>query len=270
SGTEARHHRFSGAATTVTTVPAVEYEFSAGGQTWRGNRIGIGDDAGGSNIEATLQRYPVGAAVSVYYDPRHPQSCLLERNDSDGIGKAVAIVLSFSVAVGGAVYWLATSAPGLLERYAPQARGNAPFVIVAASVGVVLLLFFVASYRHSRKAAGWPMVRGKILSSGSEQVVDRQERVTQIFYTPVVEYGYRVRDVDYVSRQIRVGAAISASQAYAAKVAARYSEGREVDVHYDPGNPSNAALENPTGFKWILLVLALAFLAVAGRAAGVI
>ena len=49
SGTEARHHSFAGSATTVATVPVVEYEFFVGGRTWRGSRISIGEDAGGAN-----------------------------------------------------------------------------------------------------------------------------------------------------------------------------------------------------------------------------
>src|SRR5262245_44134914 len=57
SGTEAQHHRFAGGETEVKTVPVVQYEFSAGGRTWRGNRISIGEDAGGANIQDTLARY---------------------------------------------------------------------------------------------------------------------------------------------------------------------------------------------------------------------
>jgi hypothetical protein len=34
-------------------------------------------------------------------------------------------------------------------------------------------------------------------------------------------------------------------------------------VHYDPADPTNAALENPTGMTWIVAVLALAMFALA-------
>jgi hypothetical protein len=75
SQVETKRHRFEGEAETVKNVPAVEYEFTVGDRTVRGVRIGVGDDAGGANIEATLARYPVGATVSVYYDPRDPTRC---------------------------------------------------------------------------------------------------------------------------------------------------------------------------------------------------
>jgi hypothetical protein len=72
-----------------------------------------------------------------------------------------------------------------------------------------------------------------------------------------------------VSRQIKLGVALSSSQSYAAGVAARYPQGSVVDVHYDPANPANAALENPTGMHWLLLVVALALFALAAHQAGV-
>jgi hypothetical protein len=63
--------------------------------------------------------------------------------------------------------------------------------------------------------------------------------------------------------------AMSASESYAAGVAARYPKGAGVDVHYDPANPANAALENPTGTRWFLLVLAVALFALAAHQAAV-
>ena len=73
------HHRFQGEAETVKNVPAVEYEFTAGGRKYHGSRIGIGDDTGGANSEATLARYPTGKLVTVFYDPDDPRNCVLER-----------------------------------------------------------------------------------------------------------------------------------------------------------------------------------------------
>jgi hypothetical protein len=39
-------------------------------------------------------------------------------------------------------------------------------------------------------------------------------------------------------------------------------------VHYDPANPSNAALENPAGTRWFLLAIAAALFALAAHQAG--
>ena len=122
SSTAAEHHRFAGEATTVKTMPAVEYEFSVGGRKVRGNRISIGEDSGGANTAATLRRYTVGAAVTVYYDPANPKNCVLERGVPEGVGKGLAIIVGFVIVFAGVVYWLATGAPRLIEQHYPHAN----------------------------------------------------------------------------------------------------------------------------------------------------
>lgn len=271
TSTGARRQGVAGEGTqTVTTVPLVEYEFSVGGSTFRGNRISIGEDSGGANTEATLRRYPVGTVVSVYYDPANPGNCVLEREIPKGVGKGLAVLAAFIVAVVAGVYYLATNGSRLLSHL-PDSIDNKPFVIFAACFGLVVLLFFIASFRLSRRAADWPLVRGKVLSSGSEAIRSNDSGSgSRKTYAPVVEYRYRVNDVDYVSRQIKLGIVMSSSQSYATKVAARYPKGSDVDVHYDPANPSNAALENPSGYHWLLLAVAVGCFALAARVGGFI
>lgn len=266
AGTQAQHHKFAGEATTVRSMPTLEYEFTVGGRKVRGNRVSVGEDSGGANTEATLRRYTVGAAVTVYYDPANPMNCVLERGIPQGVGKGLAILAGLVVVLAGAVYWLVTSAPGLVERHYPGA--NAPVVVIAASLGVLVLLFFIASWRMSRRAADWPLVRGTVIRSAIERVEKHDSGHTTVQHTPVVEYGYRVSDVDYVSGQIKLGVTLSGSESYAAGVAARYPEGSAIDVHYDPANPSNAALENPTGMHLLLLAASAALFALAAHQAG--
>lgn len=266
SSTAAERHRSAGEATTVKTMPAVEYEFSVGGRKVRGNRIGIGEDSGGANTGATLRRYTVGAAVTVYYDPANPKNCVLERGVPEGVGKGLAIIVGFVIVLVGVVYWLATGAPRLVERHYPHA--NVPIVIIAASLGVLVLLLFVASWRMSRRAADWPLVRGTVLSSGTETIEKHSNGRRTLTHAPAIEYAYRVNDVDYVSRQVKLGVTMSAGKSYAAGVASRYPKGAAIDVHYDPADPSNAALENPAGTRWFLLAVAAALFALAAHQAG--
>jgi len=244
----------------------VEYEFSVGGRKVRGNRIGIGGDSGGADTEATLRRYTAGAAVTVYYDPANPKNCVLERGVPEGVGKGLLIIVGFVIAFVGVVYWLATGAPLVVARLYPHA--NVPVVIIAASMGVLMLLFFIASWMLSRRAANWPLARGTVLSSGTEKVTKDSDGRRSVTYAPAIEYAYRVNDVDYVSRQVKLGVTLSASQSYAAGVASRYPKGAVIDVHYDPANPSNAALENPAGTRWFLLAIAAALFALAAHQAG--
>ena len=80
STVSASHQQSSDQPTRIINRPTIEYEFSFNGQTYTGRRISIGEDTGGSNIEATLARYPLGAIVTVYCDPNDPENCVLERN----------------------------------------------------------------------------------------------------------------------------------------------------------------------------------------------
>src|SRR4029453_10829321 len=216
SSTAAEHHRFAGEATTVKTMPAVEYEFTVGGRKIRGNRISIGEDSGGANTAETLRRYTAGAAVTVYYDPANPKNCVLERGVPESVGKGLALLVGFVIALVGVVYWLATGAPRLVEQHFPGA--NVPVVIIAASMGVLMLLFFIASWRLSRRAADWPLVRGTVLSSGTEKIEKNSNGQRSVTHAPAIEYAYRVNDVDYVSRQVKLGVTLSATQPYPAGV----------------------------------------------------
>jgi hypothetical protein len=270
SGTQASHSGGSGRATSVSTVPALEYEFTAGGQTWRGNRIAIREDIGGANTAATVRRYPVGAVVSVYYDPTNPANCVLERELPKGMSKGLASLVAIVAALAAGGYWLATSGPGVAADLLPGARTHPGLVVFAVCFGLAVLLFFRASLKSSRQAAGWPMVRGTVTESRVEPVEETDDGTTRTTWVPAVEYRYRVGGVEYFSRQIKLGVAVSAGKGYAEKVAARYSRGSEVDVHYDPVNPSSAALENPTRLHWLLLGIALACFAFAAYAGGLI
>jgi len=86
---------------------------------------------------------------------------------------------------------------------------------------------------------------------------------TTTMYRPTVGYSYEVRGRSYRGNQIKLAMTLDGSQSYAEKAAAKYPEGGAVDVHYDPANPGNAALENPTGATWIVAVLALGCFAIA-------
>src|SRR5262245_13927308 len=65
--------------TEVTNEPHVEYEYKVGDRTYRCSRITIGERTTNSELEEILDRYPVGAQVTVYYDPANPNKALLER-----------------------------------------------------------------------------------------------------------------------------------------------------------------------------------------------
>jgi hypothetical protein len=258
----ATHHQKSGEATEVTNIPAIEYVFSVKGSRFTGTRISIGEDTGGANTEATLAHYPVGAAVKVHYDPADPGNCVLEREIPKDVPKGCAMILAILAAIGFGGYWLVVHFLTFIEPYVQDARGKS--VVGFTIGGLVALMLFFGSRFAAKSGAMWPVVPGKVVQSGTESYRSRVNRNTVTVYAPVVEYAYVINGHEYRSRQIQLDDdGDRGSRDDAQQIAARYPEGSEVEVHYDPGNPSNAALERPAGPALYLLVIALVCFGVA-------
>ena len=59
--------------------PFVLYTYKVMGNVYQGNRIAPGMEVGGSGAAGMVARYPVGAAVPVYYNPDDPSEAVLEQ-----------------------------------------------------------------------------------------------------------------------------------------------------------------------------------------------
>ncbi|NLE44237.1 MAG: DUF3592 domain-containing protein [Chloroflexi bacterium] len=82
--------------TSYAYYPAVEYVYQVGNQVFTGKRIafgGITAQSSPSRAETTLESYPLGGQVNVYYDPEKPSDAVLERT-AEGFawGMAIGIV----------------------------------------------------------------------------------------------------------------------------------------------------------------------------------
>ncbi len=68
----------------------IAYEYTVGAQRFVGQRVrfsepGYGPGAQRDRAMLTIQRYPVGHPMAVYYDPRRPEAAVLERRVSPGL-----------------------------------------------------------------------------------------------------------------------------------------------------------------------------------------
>ena len=257
----AQHHQFAGASTTVRNRPVIEYEFSVGGAKYRGARIGIADTSG-SDTEPALNRYPVGQAVTVFYDPADPNDCVLEREVPKGLVSGCMIMLAVLAAGVIAFYYAVTNAERWLSGVIPE-HGNAAMTVFAACFGLACIWFFFAYRNYIGQAAKWPTVPGRIATSAVERVVKREDGRDRTSYVPEVEYVYQVRGREYRSRQIKLGVEIGGSEFIAQRVAKKYPRDRAVTVRYDPQDPSTATLEIPGGYPWLILVIAAAMFGLA-------
>ena len=60
--------------------PVLQYEYAVGAATYQGRRWSFAQPAGTQeSAQAVVDRYPVGKAVTVYYDPKNPSSSVIER-----------------------------------------------------------------------------------------------------------------------------------------------------------------------------------------------
>jgi len=75
STVEWRHSSDSGS----TAYPVVQYSYQVNGQGYQGMKIAPGPEVGGIGAQKTVSRYPAGAQVMVFYDPKNPSDAVLEK-----------------------------------------------------------------------------------------------------------------------------------------------------------------------------------------------
>jgi hypothetical protein len=259
------HQRRSGEVTQIVNVPDVEYEFSLGDRVIRGTRIGIGEV---TDTEEALNRYPVGATVPVYYDPKNPQEAVLERDPPVPVVWLYLIAATVLIA-GFAVLAVVANGTAILEgleAYLP-AGAFVPGMGFFTLGGLMVLGLLWGARRHAAEASGWPVTGGRIVSSTVEHYRTRvggaRSGTLTTFYEPVVEYSYRVNAREYHSTQLSFGGKAAGGEQVAQTKAAQYPPGADVVVHYDPKNPSNAVLDVKVAYATPWLVIALVFFGLA-------
>jgi len=87
----------------------VAYEYEVDGMRYEGKRIQFGGPAGSGNIgkaQAITARFPLDAAVDVFYDPVNPSMCTLDRTFSYvGVGLMMGMGIFF-ILVGAVMFVL--------------------------------------------------------------------------------------------------------------------------------------------------------------------
>jgi hypothetical protein len=242
----------------------IVYEYTIHGQAVTGNGISIGDDRGDFGIAETLARYPVGAAVTVYYNPRRPGEAVLERDTPRGwwgcfwTGTAIALAIIF-----GSVFGL-----NQLTEFVSTRLGNpkhSPMVVVLGAFGFFIALFALAMRRQALLARQWPVVPGTIAMSDIEQyraAPSKHHVRGAMMYQRQVSFSYRFNDVAYSRVEARFATGVNSQSGWLMrKFRTAYQDGARVDVHVNPANPSEATLDPRAGagLIWFLWLVVLAF-----------
>ncbi|HOV18230.1 DUF3592 domain-containing protein [Ottowia sp.] len=260
-------------------LPRISYEFEWEGRMLRGSRIGFDPaDSGGANATRTIDRYPMGRAVTVYVNPHNTADTVLERAAPEGVASEVGklalgllvLATALAAAVRGLGGWVETHPHWLANAREPRLAALAGFMGFGA-----LLIVLVASIR-ARRAAAWPQAAGEITFSGVRQrgalmPTTNSGRSNQVtMYEPHVEYAYTVGGHRYLGQQLALGGEKWAGNRASAEArAAAYPKGRAVAVRYNPANPGEAFIA--PGSKLIaagITTFGLAAIAFAGYQAG--
>ena len=241
-------HRFQGDTTKVRNLPAVEYEFDPGAGPIHGDRITLGSQPA-DNVDEVVKRYPVGGSVPVFYDPRNPQDCVLERNPPASAGCIWSGTI-FAVLVYEAVLlfiWNDVAINSLFNRAFPQLH-HPLFVFITGALGLFGLVVGIWFTLHPRKAFPWTKTKGIIVSSVTESFDDSDSSGgrKQIYYRAVIEFSYKVDGHEYRGSTSPAAVTVAGGKAGADAEVARYPAGMEVDIFYNPKKPTQSGLNVDT------------------------
>jgi hypothetical protein len=124
-------------------------------------------------------------------------------------------------------------------------------------VGVGLVIHTIRMSRKVQAAQFWPSVKGLVTTS----VVERGGRRHRV-YRARIRYTYRVAGHEFTGRRYALGGELDTSnRARAEARCAKYPEGSEPEVYYNPANPKDACLERVQEGKGFVLLIAGTFAA---------
>ena len=238
------------------------YEYSVAGQKLRNNRVSIGEDRGNFQVAETIAKYPIGAIVTVYYNPLHPKEAVLERDLPKGLWGCLGIG---TVIVLGIIFGSAFGLNKLSQFTAAHLADPklSPLVIAFGAFGCVIALFALALQKQAGLAKKWPVVTGTIQLSEVEQYRAARSdngRRGQVMYQRKVSYTYSYNGNSYTNMHASLASNVASSSDWLTrKLTPPYQDGAQVKVWVNPANPSEATLEQGIGVAWVLWVLAAGF-----------
>jgi hypothetical protein len=120
------------------------------------------------------------------------------------------------------------------------------FVLLFGGIWTFVVMIFNVfigwNVYHSVRSMNYPTAPGVVLASEVESHMGGKNNDTRM-YSAQVNYQYRVGDQVYTSDRCRYGEMSSSGSGSARATVAKYPAGAEVEVRYNPRDPSDAVLE---------------------------
>jgi hypothetical protein len=75
--------------------PSIRYSYRVGGKTYHNTKLGTGNRYTDlPTAQKEIEQYPVGAEITVYYDPQHPDKPIVKRKSSEiNLGIMIGILV---------------------------------------------------------------------------------------------------------------------------------------------------------------------------------
>lgn len=236
----------------------VTYEYVIAGQTYRNNRVTIGEDRGNFEVVETLARYPVGTAVTVYYNPNKRGEAVLERDMPKGMWGCIGwmVVIAIVLVFGGAIGFHKLT--DFVSTKLPHPQMSAMTVALGA-FGAAIALFAIGLHRHAALARKWPVVKGRIKTSGLDRFRARADDSGSrgpIMFRANISYTYRYENADYTGLVASMNGQVSSTSDWGVqRYVRKYPEGATVDVYVNPQNPTESVLDPRAKAAWFLWVV---------------
>ncbi len=141
-------------------------------------------------------------------------------------------------------------------------------VVTSQIISITALVVGMGSIVSSRvlmarvaRSRSWLIANGAITHS---EVVREQTRNNTI-YKAVIEYAYSVNGRDYRSNKLSIGGDLNtSSRSRAERRCAKYPNGGQIQVFYDPEDPSSCCLERRADTAPLLTWIGVGALALSG------
>ena len=240
----------------------IVYEYSVSGQKLTNNRVSIGEDRGNFQVAETIAKYPVGTAVTVYYNSRHPKDAVLERELPHGMWGCLGIgAIVMLIAVFGGTIGLSRINAFIGAHLADPKLSV--LVVAMGAFGSAIAVFGLALYRQASAAKTWPLATGKIKVSEPESyraAASDSGRTGQVMYRTQVFYSFRFNNIAYTNLHSSFSTSAPSNSGWLArKFQPKYKTGDVVKVYVDPQNPAQSTLDPDSKAAWFLWFVASGF-----------
>lgn len=147
------------------------------------------------------------------------------------------------------------------------------FVVILTIVALGSCVFIVAAtskWTRARDSLGWPTVAGVVEASKVASSRHKTKGGHRTSHRAQVDYTYEVDGASHTGSKVSFRVT-SEGEADAAATVARYPQGTQVQVHYDPADPTLSALEAgddwsnliPVGIGFFCLIFSIVFIWIA-------